>query len=154
MVLLRDDPRRLQILEVTLGPDAGDVQMQIGLNSGAITAAVLRREKGRLQLFGNTVDTAAWREANCVWNPIYVTQSMADCLITGSKGHYIKARNDIIEPRANSHATYWVEPSSSQENNINKKTMTSNRTANATNTATSTTTMIAIGQASMRLIKK
>jgi len=49
VVLLRDDPRRLQILEVTLGPDAGDVQMQIGLNSGAITAAVLRREKGCLQ---------------------------------------------------------------------------------------------------------
>jgi len=30
--------------------------MQIGLNSGAITAPMLRHEKGRLQLFGDTVN--------------------------------------------------------------------------------------------------
>jgi len=84
--------------------NARDLQMQIGLNSGAITAAMLYHEKGHLQLFGDMVNTvaqmeAAWMEANCTWNPIYVMQSMADCLVTGSKGHWIKAWNDIIEAK-------------------------------------------------------
>ena len=42
-------------LEVTLGPDTGDLSMRFGLNSGAVTAGVLRGEKSRFQLFGDTV---------------------------------------------------------------------------------------------------
>jgi len=64
VVLLCNDPRHLRTLEVNLGPDVGDVQMRIGLNSGAVTAPVLRHEKGRLQLFGDTVNMAARMEAN------------------------------------------------------------------------------------------
>ena len=42
-------------LEVTLGPDTSDLAMRIGLHSGAVTAGVLRGEKSRFQLFGDTV---------------------------------------------------------------------------------------------------
>ena len=42
-------------LEVTLGPDTGELSMRFGLNTGAVTAGVLRGEKGRFQLFGDTV---------------------------------------------------------------------------------------------------
>ena len=42
-------------LEVLLGPDTGDLSMRFGLNSGAVTAGVLRGEKSRFQLFGDTV---------------------------------------------------------------------------------------------------
>ena len=45
----------VQKLEVTLGPDTSDLAIRIGLNSGAVTAGVLRGEKSRFQLFGDTV---------------------------------------------------------------------------------------------------
>lgn len=43
-------------LEVTLGPDTTELGFRIGLNSGAVTAGVLRGERSRFQLFGDTVN--------------------------------------------------------------------------------------------------
>ena len=42
-------------LEVRLGPDTGELRMRFGLNSGPVTAGVLRGERSRFQLFGDTV---------------------------------------------------------------------------------------------------
>ena len=44
-------------LEVTLGVGTADLQFRFGLNSGPCTAGVLRGEKSRFQLFGDTVNT-------------------------------------------------------------------------------------------------
>jgi class 3 adenylate cyclase len=44
-------------LEVTLGPDTGDLSMRFGLHSGPVTAGVLRGDRARFQLFGDTVNT-------------------------------------------------------------------------------------------------
>lgn len=41
-------------LEVTLGPDTGDLSLRAGLHSGPVTAGVLRGERSRFQLFGGT----------------------------------------------------------------------------------------------------
>lgn len=48
----------VKALETTLGPDTGDLAMRIGLHSGQVTAGVLRGDKGRFQLFGDTMNTA------------------------------------------------------------------------------------------------
>ena len=39
-------------LELTLGPDTGDLRMRSGLHSGPVTAGVLRGDRARFQLFG------------------------------------------------------------------------------------------------------
>jgi hypothetical protein len=47
-------------MEVTLGPGTRDLGFRIGLHSGPVTAGVLRGEKGRFQLFGDTVNTVSF----------------------------------------------------------------------------------------------
>ena len=44
-------------LEVSLGPDTGNLSLRIGVHSGPVTAGVLRGERARFQLFGDTVNT-------------------------------------------------------------------------------------------------
>jgi hypothetical protein len=41
-------------LETYLGPETGDLGLRIGLHSGPVTAGVLRGQKSRFQLFGDT----------------------------------------------------------------------------------------------------
>ena len=47
-------------LEVTLGPDTADLCMRIGIHSGPVTAGVLRGDKARFQLFGDTMNTVSY----------------------------------------------------------------------------------------------
>lgn len=42
-------------LEVSLGPDTADLALRIGVHSGPVTAGVLRGERARFQLFGDTM---------------------------------------------------------------------------------------------------
>lgn len=44
-------------LVVHLGPDCCDLRMRFGLHSGPVTAGVLKGDRARFQLFGDTVNT-------------------------------------------------------------------------------------------------
>ena len=55
-------------LEVTLGPDTADLSMRFGLHSGPVTAGVLRGDRARFQVFGDTVNTGKSSRKNGV-NP-------------------------------------------------------------------------------------
>lgn len=50
-------------LELSLGPGTADLGIRIGLHSGPVTAGVLRGEKARFQLFGDTMNTGKFIEA-------------------------------------------------------------------------------------------
>ena len=72
-------------MEITLGPDTGDLSMRFGLHSGPVTAGVLRGEKSRFQLFGDSVNTAARIETTGERGKIHISHETAELLI--SAGH-------------------------------------------------------------------
>ena len=72
--------RQVDDLAPTLGNDTKELQMRVGLHSGPVTAGVLRGDKGRFQLFGDTVNTASRMESNGVKGRIHVSESTAKLL--------------------------------------------------------------------------
>ena len=49
----------LEDLAETLGPQTKELAMRVGLHSGSVTAGVLRGDRARFQLCGDTMNTAA-----------------------------------------------------------------------------------------------
>eukprot|EP00339_Tiarina_fusa_P025870 CAMPEP_0117038588 /NCGR_PEP_ID=MMETSP0472-20121206/27141_1 /TAXON_ID=693140 ORGANISM="Tiarina fusus, Strain LIS" /NCGR_SAMPLE_ID=MMETSP0472 /ASSEMBLY_ACC=CAM_ASM_000603 /LENGTH=1208 /DNA_ID=CAMNT_0004748853 /DNA_START=141 /DNA_END=3768 /DNA_ORIENTATION=+ len=96
-------------LEIELGPDTAELSMRFGLHSGPVTAGVLRGEKSRFQLFGETVDLAAEMEHSGMRNRIHVSQATADLIILSGKDKWIKAREDkVYDEKKGDLQTYWV----------------------------------------------
>ncbi len=83
-------------LEITLGPDTGDLALRTGLHSGPVTAGVLRGDKSRFQLFGATVNTAARVEATGMRNRVHMSTDTAQLLMEGGKEHWVKKRADVV----------------------------------------------------------
>lgn len=66
--------------------------MRVGIHSGPVTAGVLRGDKGRFQLFGDTVNTASRMESNGVKGRIHCSQTTADLL----PQRWLTAREDKV----------------------------------------------------------
>jgi class 3 adenylate cyclase len=104
----------VQKLKDSLGEDTAQLCMRFGLHSGPVTAGVLRGEKSRFQLFGNTVNAAARMEHTGERNRIQITQETADLITEAGKGHWIFLRVDGVADRGGIQ-TYWVEPQSNTQ---------------------------------------
>jgi class 3 adenylate cyclase len=101
-------------LSETLGPDTGNLAMRVGMHSGSVTGGVLRGQKSRFQLFGDTMNTASRMESNGVPNRIHVSQETADELGTKGKAHWVTPREDkIVAKGKDEMQTYWVNIRSS-----------------------------------------
>lgn len=92
----RDVLDRMQVttkeLEVSLGPDTGDLNLRIGIHSGPVTAGVLRGERARFQLFGDTMNTASRIESTGQSGRIHLSQETADCLAKAGKSEWLTKR--------------------------------------------------------------
>ncbi|CAB9525293.1 Receptor-type guanylate cyclase gcy [Seminavis robusta] len=99
----------LQDLVGTLGAATLDLDMRAGVHSGPVTAGVLRGEKGRFQLFGDTVNTAARMESNGKAGMIHVSQATADELTKAGKSSWLKLRDEKITAKGKGEMqTYFV----------------------------------------------
>ncbi|KAL3938864.1 MAG: hypothetical protein SGBAC_006303 [Bacillariaceae sp.] len=96
-------------LEVKLGPDTGDLAMRAGLHSGPVTAGVLRGDKSRFQLFGDTVNTAARIEGTGQRNKVHLSSETAQLLINAGKKSWVRKREDVVTAKGKGEIhTYWL----------------------------------------------
>lgn len=62
------------LLAMTLGPDTAELQLRAGIHTGQVTAGVLRGDRARFSLFGDTVNTSKTIQQFLVGSPIpYLT---------------------------------------------------------------------------------
>jgi class 3 adenylate cyclase len=93
----------------TMGTDTADLTIRIGLHSGSVTGGVLRGQKARFQLFGDTMNTASRMESTGLAGQIHATQETADALKAMGKGHWLTAREDKIIAKGKGELnTFWV----------------------------------------------
>lgn len=96
-------------LETTLGPDTGDLGLRVGLHSGPVTAGVLRGDKSRFQLFGDTVNTASRIESTGKRNRIQVSQETANLLKKAGKDHLLEERKTMVKAKGKGRLqTFWL----------------------------------------------
>ena len=104
-------------LEVTLGPDTGDLQLRVGLHSGPVTAGVLRGDKSRFQLFGDTMNTASRIESTGAKDRIQVSDATAKLLKKYGKGNWLELRHDLVEAKGKGKLqTYFIRMRSPESN--------------------------------------
>ena len=96
-------------LESTLGPDTATLSMRFGMHSGAVTAGVLKGERARFQLFGDTVNTAARMESTGTKGRIQVSSTTAEVLRKENKGSWLTPRSDTVVAKGKGiMSTYWL----------------------------------------------
>ena len=97
------------LFQVTLGPDTAELSMRFGLHSGPVTAGVLRGDRARFQLFGDTVNTASRMESTGQKGRIQMSQETADILILTGKGHLVRQREDPVTAKGKGElTTFWL----------------------------------------------
>ncbi|KAL3918318.1 MAG: hypothetical protein SGILL_004297 [Bacillariaceae sp.] len=96
-------------LEVELGPDTAELSLRVGLHSGPVVAGVLRGDKSRFQLFGDTMNTASRMESNGVPGRIHLSQETASQLIASGKERWVVAREEKISAKGKGElSTYFL----------------------------------------------
>jgi class 3 adenylate cyclase len=99
----------VQQLEVVLGPDTADLSVRVGIHSGAVTGGVLRGDKARFQLFGDTVNTASRIESSGLPDKIQVSEETANLLIGAGKQHWVELRDELVVAKGKGELkTYWL----------------------------------------------
>lgn len=93
-----------------LGEDTSGLAMRFGLHSGPVTAGVLRGDKSRFQIFGDTVNTAARMESNGTRAKIQVSEATATLLRKAGKELWLTAREDLVSAKGKGMMQcYWVQ---------------------------------------------
>ncbi|CAB9517727.1 Receptor-type guanylate cyclase gcy [Seminavis robusta] len=119
----------LKELEVILGPDTADLGLRVGIHSGPVTAGVLRGEKARFQLFGDTVNTCSRLESTSRVGRVHCSKETAEHIVKMGKEAWLERRSDPIALKGKGMLeTFWVNvhgervPSVASLPNMNNET--------------------------------
>ncbi|CAB9505205.1 Receptor-type guanylate cyclase gcy [Seminavis robusta] len=122
-------------LETTLGPDTADLDMRVGLHSGPVTAGVLRGDKGRFQLFGDTMNTASRLESTGCPGRIHISRDTAEILVASGKDKWVTQRDDEVFAKGKGTLqTYWLRIQAESCNTGSKKSNISTTSLDAEQT--------------------
>lgn len=83
------------------------LRMRVGFHSGGVVAGVIRADKGRFQLFGDTVNTASRMESTGVPTKIQVSAASA-ALLEAAGTHVLEYRGKVAAKGKGEVDTYWV----------------------------------------------
>jgi class 3 adenylate cyclase len=96
-------------LEVTLGPDTGELTLRIGIHSGPVIGGVLRGARSRFQLFGDTMNTASRMESTGEPGRGHMSQETAELIIKAGKQHWVERRDQVVIAKGKgAMQTYWL----------------------------------------------
>lgn len=110
-------------LEVQLGPDTADLGVRVGIHSGPITSGVLRGERPRFQLFGDTMNYASRIETTGMKNRIHLSEETAKILMAAGKQHWVKAREEKVFAKGKGTLqTYWADGRDDENKSMSSKT--------------------------------
>jgi len=110
MLCLSGLERLVEDTELDLGVGADQLGMRIGMHSGEVTGGVLRGEKSRFQLFGDTVNTASRMESNGKKGCVHCSQETATLLHCAGMQEWLVEREDKIVAKGKGEMqTYWVK---------------------------------------------
>jgi uncharacterized protein (UPF0147 family) len=80
---------------------------RVGLHSGPVVAGVLRGDKSRFQLFGDTMNTASRLESTGVTGRVQLSQETADLLIAAGKEKWLTLREDKVTAKGKGELTTY-----------------------------------------------
>ena len=108
-MILKKMSEMTKILEVSLGPETADLDLRIGIHSGQVTAGVLRGERARFQLFGETVNTASRMETSGQRRKIHLSSATAELLKNDGKDHWVTPRQETVYVKGKGEIqTFWL----------------------------------------------
>jgi Adenylate and Guanylate cyclase catalytic domain len=103
-------------LEVELGPDTTELGLRTGLHTGPVTAGVLRGDRARFQLFGDSVNTTARIETTGQEGRIHLSEECAEELRKFGKGSWVVPRKDKVTAKGKGVlSTCWLEIKDDEE---------------------------------------
>ena len=92
-----------------LGEDTASLEMRVGCHSGPVTGGVLRGQKGRLQLFGDVMNTAARMESTGEKGRIHISEATAKELKAKGKSMWVTPRVEMVVAKGKGEMkTYWA----------------------------------------------
>lgn len=98
-------------LELVLGPGTADLSIRVGLHSGPVTAGVLRGDRARFQLFGDTLNVASRMENTSEPSRIHLSNETAKLLKESGKEYWLSQRHDLVSVKGKGDLqTFWAKP--------------------------------------------
>jgi 3'5'-cyclic nucleotide phosphodiesterase/Adenylate and Guanylate cyclase catalytic domain len=81
-----------------------------GIHSGPVTAGVIRGDRARFQLFGDTMNTTARIETTGMKGRIHLSEQTASLIMAAGREEWVEARKDVVTAKGKGRMnTYWLK---------------------------------------------